>query len=161
MSNDYFNYQPNILPGGVARSQPITQSLDAIARAFELLPNPIKDGAGTRGFSQSLPIGAAQQNNQAATLGQVKALGDIFTSAPVEVQAMVLQAQQAQLDAQGAYAAAQAIADALFEQQAQANALLGLGIGSSVVDDDGNLIMTYADSVESIEIVDGYLTLTF
>lgn len=161
MSNDYFTYEANLLPGGTARSQPITQSFDAIARAFELLPNPIKDGAGTRGFSQSLPIGAAVQNNQAATLGQVKQLGAIFESAPIEVANMLADAEQAQLDAQNAYAAAQAIAEVLAEQQAQANALLGLGIGSSYVNDDGELIITHADADTSVDIVDGHLTLTY
>lgn len=76
--NDYFNYQQNLLPGGIARSQPITQSFDAIARAFALLPTPIKDGV-TRGFSQSVQVGPAAQDNQAATLGQVKQIVDTVT----------------------------------------------------------------------------------
>ena len=73
MSNDYFRYTQNILPGGIARSQPIIESIRAIEVAFNLLPNPITSSA-TRGFSQSVPVGPAQQPNQAATLGQVQQL---------------------------------------------------------------------------------------
>jgi len=78
MSNDYFRYAANILPGGTARSQPITQTFEAIARAFELLPNPINNGV-SRGFSQTVQIAPAAENNQAATLGQVRQILETVT----------------------------------------------------------------------------------
>lgn len=83
MSNDFYNYNANILPLGVARSQPIVQQFDAIARAFNKIPNP----AGTvRGFSQPVQVGPAEQNNQAATLGQVQQIVDaIMGSNPLSV----------------------------------------------------------------------------
>ena len=65
--------------------------------------------------------------------------------------------------AQNSAAAVTSMYNAVSEAQAEANALLGLGIGSSVIDSDGNLIMTYnAATVSNVEInAGGELVITY
>lgn len=139
MSNDYFRYSANILPGGVARSQPITQTFEAIARAFELIPNPIADGVN-RGFSQSVQVGPAQQNNQAVTLGQMLEALEQYAGSEYDtetVRQLMLQAQSARDDAAQSYHATESLFDGL------GAAFSNLGIGTSVMDAQGNVILTY------------------
>lgn len=62
---------------------------------------------------------------------------------------------------QNGIAALESIAASIGDAQAQANAIIGLGIGLSYVDQDGHLIMSYHDGYfDSLEITnDGHLVL--
>lgn len=139
MSNDYFRYAANILPGGVARSQPISQTYQAIEKAFDLMPNPIADGQ-QRGFSQPIQVAPAQDNLHAVTLGQMLAAIEGNESLRDALVQAAEQAAQAQQSSQGIY-------DSL------GRAFSNLGVGSSVVDAQGNVILTYNGEL----VTDAYL----
>lgn len=247
--NDYYDYQRNILPGGLARSEPIVEEFQAVERAFALLPAPIIDEAGTRGFSETfpvppadndespptwgqvkdpktpvarlpdrrtpeegppgfsapLPVANAEQGDHAATysqatdpslpiarlpqrrtdgdagfsaplpvglgseyyhaaaIGQLDALGQDMQDAEARALHAAAEAGHSEQSALSSYSAAQAIYQAVAAAQAQTNALLGLAIGSTYVNADGELIMTYmADQVDDVSVSsDGFLTITY
>lgn len=246
-ANSYYEYNRNILPGGLARSEPLVEQFNALQQAFAFLPAPIRDTEGTRGFSEPfpvpdatsdahpatygqatdatlpiarlpkrrtegepgfdepvpmpdavqddhavnyrqatddalpiarlpqrrnsgpngfaapLPVGLGTQYDHAATVGQLQKQKEVMQAAEARAVNSATQASVSQQDAQNSYAASQAIYSNVASAQAQTNALLGLGIGSTYVNGDGDLVMTYDDStVNDVSIsADGYLTINY
>jgi len=112
-------------------------------------------------------IATAQAGLAATARIGAEAAQDAAEHAQGDAEAAQAAAEHAQSDAEAAQAAAEDNATvasgsaasvtsmyaAVSAAQAQANALLGLGIGGSSIDGNGNLIMTYnAATVTSIEI---------
>jgi hypothetical protein len=73
------------------------------------------------------------------------------------------QALTSALNAMNSYYLTQNLSIPILESQAQTNALLGLGIGGSLINENGELIMTYSDAtVSNIQInSNGELVLTY
>jgi len=71
MSNDYYTYSNTLLPGQVARAEDVEAELSAVVAGFGLLPKPRPDGEG---FAEPFTVAPAVDDNQAATLGQLKVL---------------------------------------------------------------------------------------
>jgi hypothetical protein len=144
---------PEGLAGGIKRvTQTAVLSLQAKTAA--------EVAAAAAGLSRDQAVAGATASNEAASRAAASAASAVGASA--DAQASATAVDDAALVVSSYVTTAVTAADGAAVAFAQATALLGVGIGTSYVDPEGDLIMTYVPPVTSVYIdADGNLSMDY
>jgi hypothetical protein len=131
-----------------------TQNVDALLGALPAFVSGANELQSDINSKQSTATTAASTATAKASEAELSASRSAASAATASTQAN---------NASNSYNATQLLTVSVLEAQAQTNALLGLGIGGSVINENGELIMTYNDdTVTSIAFnANGELILTY